>query len=46
MLADRPRTTFSLDNADQVVGDRSMLILQYTTGALAMVAAILLAFVR
>lgn len=45
MLADRPRTTFSLDDADQV-GDRSMLVLQYATGALAMVAAILLAFVR
>ena len=45
MLADRPRTTFSLDNADQV-DDRSMLILQYTTGALAMVAAMLLGFVR
>lgn len=45
MFADRPRTTLSLDNADQV-GDRSMLILQYATGALAMVAAILLAFVR
>ena len=45
MLADRPHTTFSLDEADEV-GDRSMLVLQYATGALAMVAAILLAFVR
>ena len=45
MLADRPRTSFSLDDVDQV-DDRSMLVLQYATGALAMVAALLLAFVR
>ncbi|MEO6208215.1 MAG: hypothetical protein ABIP77_09715 [Candidatus Limnocylindrales bacterium] len=45
MLADRSRTTFLLDDADRV-GDRSMTVLQYATGSLALVAAILLAFVR
>ncbi len=45
MLAERPPATLSRDDADQF-GDRSMTVLQYTTAALAVFAAVLLTFVR
>ena len=45
MLTDRTHNPFTVDESD-LSSDRSMLVLQYLTAAIAVVAAVVLAFVR
>ena len=45
MLTDRMRNPYVVDEPD-ISSDRAMLVLQYLTAAIAVVAALLLAFVR
>lgn len=45
MLTDRTHNPYVVDEPD-LSSDRAMLVLQYVTAAIAVVAALLLAFVR